>query len=308
MNNYVILADTSCDLNEEIRKRFDIVYIPAHIVMPDRTEAVAKLEWNLMSKEEFYASLRKKDVTYATSPANIEEYAECFRGFCAEGKDVLYISISTGLSGSYQFASNAAEQVMAEYPDRKVICVDSLRYSALEGLMLVYASQLRAEGKTIEENAAWLKENTFRFHQMGWMDDLRFLAAKGRITNSKAFFGQLIGIKPLGEIDSTGLTTVLGKAKGEKNAYEVILNYIAETIENPEEQIIFICNSCREKQAAAFRTMLEERFPPKEIIMTELFMSNGINMGPGLMAAYYMGKPTSEGLKEEQALMDRLLG
>ena len=308
MRDYVILADTSSDLSKEVRERFGIEYIRSHVVMPDVSEAVGDLSWNVMPKEEFYASLRKKGTVYATSPANVEEYAARFREIIASGKDVLSISLSSALSGTYEFANEAARMVSEEHPDAKIIAIDSLRYSGLLGLLIIHAAQLRAEGKTIDETAAWIEQNKNRFHQMGWMDDLKFLAAKGRLTNSKAFFGQLIGVKPVGENDATGLTTVLGKAKGEKNAYEAILGYIAETSEKPEEQIIFICNSCREKQAEAFRAMVEERFHPKEIIMQELFLPNGINMGPGLMTAYYVGKPISEGLKEETALMTRLLG
>ena len=141
-----------------------------------------------------------------------------------------------------------------------------------------------------------------------WLDDLSFVARKGRLTNSQAFFGKLIGIKPLGDIDYNGMTTVIGKAKGERAAYEAILGYIERTIEAPERQIVFVAHSDREKQALVLRDRIQQRIHPKEIIMTDVFRSCGVNVGPGLMAAYYVGRPISEGLAEERALMRELLG
>ena len=124
--------------------------------------------------------------------------------------------------------------------------------------MAIYASQKRAEGMDIDEVTKWLDENKNRFHQAGWLDDLSFVAKKGRLTHAKAFFGTLAGVKPIGEFDYNGLTTVLGKAKGSKKAYSALLSYIEGTIENPEEQIIFIAQTNRLPQAEEYKKMIEE--------------------------------------------------
>ena len=174
-------------------------------------------------------------------------------------------------------------------------------------LIAFYASLLREQGNDIDEVAKIIEEKKNCFHEMGWLDDLSFVAKKGRLSNSKAFFGTLIGIKPLGEFNHQGLTTVLGKAKGEKKAYQAIMNYIEKTIENPSEQIILIAQTNRMKQALAFKDMLNEKFHPKEIIINDVFPSCGINVGPGLMAAFYMGKPISKDLKAETDIMNEVL-
>lgn len=308
MYDFAILCDATSDLTEQIRKRFDIDYIKGHIVLADRKDYACSLEWDIITRDEFYTSLSRKDISYSTSPANIDEYAERFRFYAEKGMDVLSLSLSSGLSGTYSFALKASEIVSAEYPDRKIICVDSLRYSTLCGLMAVYASEMRHNGSTIGETATWLENNKNRFHQMGWVDDLTFLARKGRITNSKAFFGRLVGVKPLGDIDYNGLTTVLGKAKGEKAALETIIRYIERTITEPEKQLIFVAQSYRDRQAEILKAMIEERFHPREIIMTQVFAGCGVNIGPGLMAAYYIGQPISAGLENEKRIMTELLG
>ena len=306
MKKYVIITDVTGDMTKEIRERFDIEYIPGHIVFPDMSEHVTHMDWDLITADEFYGSMRKKGVSYKTSPPNAAEFEAAFRKYAAEGTDVLCLTISSGMSGTFQFATLAREEVLKAYPEAKILIVDSLRYSALFGLMAVYASQLRAQGKTIEETYAWLEENKARFHQMGWMDDLRHLARQGRVNNAAAFFGTLVGIKPLGDIAENGMTTVLGKVKGEKKAFAVMLDYIEKTIENPEDQILFMAHTDRKRAAEAFAELLKERFHPKEVILTDVYPACGANIGPGLMAAYYVGKPLSKDLKEEKSLMETL--
>ena len=307
MKKFVILPDVTCDLSEELRKRFDIEYIKGHIVFPDKVEREGVLEWKYCTREEFYKDLKKNPNEYSTAPANIDEFKEAFEFYVKQGFDVLSLTISSALSGTYNFALKARELVLEQYPDAKIICIDSQRYSNGFGLIAIYASLLRAEGKDIDEVAKIIEEKKNCFHEMGWLDDLSFVAKKGRLSNSKAFFGTLIGIKPLGEFNHQGLTTVLGKAKGEKKAYQAIMNYIEKTIENPSEQIILIAQTNHMKQALEFKEMLQNKFNPKEIIINDVFPSCGINVGPGLMAAFYMGKPISEDLKAETEIMNEVL-
>ena len=173
--------------------------------------------------------------------------------------------------------------------------------------MLLHAALRREEGMDLNETAAWLLENRNRFHQAGWLDDLSFVAKKGRINHAAAFFGSLAGVKPIGEFDSNGMTTVLGKAVGAKAAFKTLIDYMAATEENIEDQIIFIAETNRLPQAEAFKKLIEERFKPKEILITDVCPTCGVNVGPGLMAAYYMGKPISADLSEERAIIEKSL-
>ena len=307
MKPLVIVADSTCDLSEDFQKEYDIRVIPGHVVLPDKSEIVSNVAWEHFTREEFYADLKKNPDGYATSPANMTEFAALFTEYAKEGSDILCLTISSGISGTFGFASKAAEQVTAAYPDVTIRVVDTLRFGPGFGLMTLYAADLRREGKTLDEIADWLEANKNRFHQAGWLDDLSFVAKKGRLTHAKACFGRLAGVKPIGEFDYNGLTTVIGKAKGAKAAYAALLTYMEETGENLSEQIVFIAQTNRLPQAEAFKTLIEERFHPKAVYINDVHPACGVNIGPGLMAAYYMGKPITEGLTEERAILDRAL-
>jgi len=304
---FVILADVTCDLGEDIRKEYDIEFINGHFKMPGQDDMPSFLKWESMTSEEFYKKLKAAPNDFSTAPPNIGEWLETFEKYVAQGYDVLSMCISSGLSGTFSFMTEAAKQTMAKYPEAKIRCIDTLRFSSGFGILAIYASILRKEGKTLDEVADWIENNKNRVHQAGWLDDLSFVSKKGRISSAKAFFGTLVGVKPIGEFDYNGLTTPIGRAKGEKQGLKVLTEYIGKTIEDPENQIILIATSDRKKQAEIYRQMIEETYHPKAIYMNSVFPSCGVNIGPGLMAAYYFGKPISEGLVEERAILEELL-
>ena len=307
MSNFVILVDVQSDLSQELRDRFNIEYIKGHLTTPDGKEHDGLLDWDGHDKKSFFNALKKKGNTFTTSPASPLEYKEKFLSFVNQGLDVLSISISSKLSGTYDFACQGRDLAKAEVKDAKIICVDSKKYSNGIALMAINAALLREQGKTIEEVAEWLNSHSRNVHQTGWLDDLSFVASKGRISHPAAFFGQLIGIKPLADFNPDGLVTVIGKAKGEKEAYKVIINYIKAEIENPEDQIILIAETNRETKAVELKRLIEEEIKPKEVILTHVFPSSAINVGPGLNAAYFLGKYTSDDLVEETKLVTKLL-
>ncbi len=305
---YVIISDSNCDLDDDIRKEYDIFdYVNGHITLPNGENTYSYLDWRQFTPDEFYTTLKNNPNGYTTCPASIDEFAEKFEKYVKDGYGVLCIEISSGLSGAYNFALSAKAQVLAKYPDAKIEVIDSLRFGPGLGLLIVNAAKLRLEGKSLEEVAKYVEENKMKYHQMGWLDDLSFVAKKGRISNAKAFFGTLIGIKPLGEQDYNGLTTTIGKAKGEKGGLDAIIGYMEKTIENPKDQLIIIATTQRMASAEKLKVMIEEKFNPKQVIIKQVYASCGVNIGPGLMAAYYIGKPITQGLVEETKIMTDLL-
>ena len=308
MNSFAIVTDTTSDLSKELRERFDIDYVICHVTYPDGKERDSKLEWDGITSEEFYQALKKNPNGFSTSPASPAEYKEAFKKHLEKGLDVLAIAISTGLSATYKFMCQAADELKAEYPDKKVLVINSLRYSTGLGLLNIKASELRSQGLDIQTVYEKMEEIKNTCHQMGFLDDLSFVASKGRLTKSKAFMGKLIGIKPLGEFDYNGLTTVISKAKGDAKAIRYSLEYMKKTIINPEEQIVFIACTNRMKQALEFKKLIEAEVKPKEVIITEVFQSNGVNVGPGLMCGYYFGTKISEGLVKEREIMAEITG
>ena len=274
---FVILADVTCDISKEFRKEYDIELIP------------------------------KNPAGFQSSPASIEEYRLVFKKHAEAKEAMVAVCISGALSGTYSFMESAKELVLKEFPKAEIYICDSRRFGPVAGLMCIYLSELRKEGKSAKEAFDWLEENKNRFHQTGWMDDLSFVAKKGRITHAKAFFGSLIGVKPIGEFDYNGMTTVIGKGKGEDKTMALLLEYMARHIEEPEKQLIFIATSNEHPQAEKFKELIINKFHPKGAYVCDVYSNCGINVGPGLMAAYYYGKPISQGLVEESEVMKELL-
>lgn len=307
MKNYAIIADATCDLSKEFREKYDIEVVDGHFVMPGGKEHKSICEWTEFTREEFYSMLKKAPNDFTTSPPNVAAFCEVFEKHAKAGDGVLAISISSGISGTYNFMLKAKEEVLEKYPNAEIEIVDSMRFGPGFGLLTIMASDLRKDGKTLTEVKDYLEENKNRIHQAGWLDDLSFVAKKGRLTHAKAFFGTLAGVKPMGEFDYNGLTTVIGKFKGEKAAYEGCLKYIEKTIIDPEDKIILIATTNRRKQAEIYKDMITERFHPKEIYVCDVFPSCGINVGPGLMAAYYIGTHISEGLVSERAIINDII-
>ena len=304
---FAIMPDTTCDLSLAFQKEYDIDVILGHYTTPDGKEHVSLHDWTSEERDTFYKDLKKNPDGFKTSPPNVSECYAAFEEQVKKGLGVLAMAISTGISGTYSFMCTAKAQILEKYPKAEIHVIDTLRFGPGFGLMVIYAARLRDEGKSLKEIADWLEENKNRFHQTGWMDDLYFVAKKGRLTNAKAFFGSLVGVKPVGEFDYNGLTTVIGKGKGEKETYQILLEYIDKHIENPQEQIIFIATSNRHKQAEAFKEMIENRFHPKAVYVNDVYTNCGVNVGPGLMAAYYFGKPISQGLVEETQAFNEIV-
>ncbi len=303
----VILADATCDISEQFRKEYDIELIHGYFTTPDGKEHVSYCNWEEFDRDTFYKDLKKNPSGYSTSPCSVEEFRKIFEEHVKKGETIITFCLSGALSGCYSFMSSAKELVLKDYPDAEIYNVDTRRFGPVCGLMCIYASNLRKEGKTAKEIYDWMEANKNHFHQTGWMDDLSFVAKKGRITHAKAFFGNLIGIKPIGEFDYNGLTTVIGKGKGEDKTLALLLDYMERHIIDPKNQIIFVATSNEHKVAEKYKQMIIDRMHPKAVYVCDVYPNCGINIGPGLMAAYYYGKPISEGLVEENAVMKELM-
>ncbi len=308
MKEYVIMADSTCDLTKEYREKYGITVLAGHVNTPDGKEYDVMPDWDEnFTQQSFYSALKKNPAGFQTAPPSVGECAAAMEEAVKAGKGVIMLTISSGMSGAFSFANNGAKMVKEKYPDAEIALVDSLRFGPGFGLMCCYAGMLQKEGKSMEEVVAWLEENKNRFHQAGWLDDLSFVAKKGRLTHAKAFFGTLAGVKPIGEFDYNGMTTVLAKAAGAKAAYAALLVYIEKTGENLEDQVIFIAQTDRMKQAEMYKQMLIDKFHPKAVEIVDVHISCGVNVGPGLMAAYYMGRPITHGLEEEKAILEAAL-
>ena len=308
MSDFVIIPDTGCELTEDLRHRFGVDdHIRGLLVFPDGHSEICDLDWKTMTPEEFFGIMSEKKQLFSTAMPTPDEIDTVYERHLSAGKDILAISLSSAVSGTYGASCAAAERMQKKYPDRKIVCVDSLRYSAAMGLLCAYANKLRGEGKTIEETAELLNQNKKRLHQSGILDDLFFCKRVGRASGMAAIMGTLVGIKPMADFNAQGLCHVIGKVRGYKAGYNACIEYMKETIENPEDQLIMIMHSNRKEEAEKYRKMIEEELHPKETLITSVGQSCGPNVGPGLIAACYFGKELSEDLSVEKAICDKIL-
>lgn len=308
MSKYAVISDASCDLIKPLRERFGIDdYIGSIVYLPDGTSVSSDIDWEIFDPKEFFESMKDKNISYRTACATTGDIIKVFEKHLSAGKDILCITLSSALSGTYQTCELVKNQLLEKYPERKIICVDSMRYSTALSMLVIEASLKRAEGLTLEENAEYIENNKHRLHQCGPMDDLFFLCKTGRISNFKAFFGSLVGINPVADFNRNGLSEVLGKFKGKKLAFDAVIKYMKETIINPSEQIIFVAHSNRETAAELLKEMIIKEFNPKEVIINSVGMACGASIGPGLCAAFYWGKEISEDFSLEKEIMNEII-
>ncbi|MBQ4611971.1 MAG: DegV family EDD domain-containing protein [Clostridia bacterium] len=308
MDKYVILPDVTCDLSQEIRNTFDITdYIPGHIHFSDGRDFATTLDWSLISREDFYTALSDKKLEISTAPASPEEYYATFKRYVEQGYAVLSMSISSKISSTYNVAASAAARVQAEYPDGKIYCFDSYKMSGAFGLLVIGAAKLKQEGKSFDETVAWLEENKHKVHQMGPIDDLIFVARRGRITMGKAIMGSFAGVKPMGDCTREGYVSVLAKVKGISKALDVTCRYVDRMARDVQNQCVLIAHSNRAEYAEKLRALLAENTAAKQIFVTDVFSGCGTNIGPGMVGVYFLGDEISEDLASEKAAMTALL-
>ncbi len=299
MGNYVLTTDCSTDLTADLRERFgvDDYCHSITITYPDGHTQDAALDWDDQTPQDFYSSMSRKALL-KTGFCSLAEQEAFFEKHLQAGNDILHITISSGLSGTYQNCVNAANNLMEKYPDRKIFVVDSLRYSGGTGLLTSIAGDMKKAGKSIEEVYEWCEANKKRIRQMGTVDDLIFLMHSGRVKGGAAVMGSLINIKPMADFDGTGVSLVIGKTKGYPNLLKGTIEYMKRTGEDLTNQRIFVCCTNRKSQATQLTALIQDTFHPAEIVETFVNKSNGANIGPGMLVAFYLGKEVADDLSD----------
>ena len=309
MDNYAVLADITCDLSPLLRTRFQVDgIVGGYFTTPQGKQIAGRLDLTEDELNAFYSDLRANKKGYSTAAASVPEIQQTFEGFLQQGRDVLALSISGRLSATYNLMVNAAELCRERYPQRRVEVVDSLKYSAALGLLTIQACKLRTSGKPLSEAVETILSLRSKVHQMGSVDDLFWVASKGRISHAKAFFGTVAGVKSLGDFDNEGMVTPLASVTGFDKVYSTTVEYIRETIEPSEDQIVLVAHSDRRAQAQEMASRIRDYVKVEEVLVTDIYPSSGVNIGPGLCAAYYVGREITDLAFEKQLINGIVLG
>ena len=310
MENFAILTDAGGDFTREIIQKYGIEETPiSTVVWPNGEEKPVDLYWDTMKPEEYFTLMTNKKNNFSSSIPSIGTITDRLTELAKAGRNVIVFTISSKMSGGYSAFTVVAKEVMEKYPSIKIEVIDSLRYSGAIMLLAIEASICRNNGMCFEEAVEHLQEYRLHIHQAGFLDDLFFLARKGRLSKGLAFMGNLIGIKPLAELcNETGLSQPIGKAKGYKQVMKIFPQYIEKTIGDSTDKPFVVTYSLREKQAAEMKQMIEDIYHPKHLIYVPVGQSTGCNVGPGLAAAFYAGdERVSENCAKERAIMEELL-
>ena len=287
MRDYVIFGDSTCDLDRTMREKLGIDYVAMNYVLEGK-EYPASLDWESLSARDFYNEMRTgKRITTTQVPPDVVRTA--FTKVLKEGKDVLYVGCSSALSGSVNMAAVIGKELMEEFPEGTVRCVDALSSSFGQGIQLMWASRLREEGRNVNEAADYIEANRLKVHQISTVGSLSYLKNAGRVTATSAFFGNLIGVKPIIISDARGQNWASKKVKGAQAAKEEIARMTAEEIRNPEKQTIYISHADSEETAAEMKKLILDRVHCKDVVYGYIGPIVGASVGPGTLAVYFVG-------------------
>lgn len=287
MANYQIFTDSCSDLSTELRKQNNIDYVHMGLVVNEE-EKVADLDWIDYTPEEFYGWL-SSGKKIKTTQVSTEEFVNKFRPYLEKGTDIIYLACSSALSGSINTFYLVAKELQKEFPDRKLIGIDTLCAAFTEGMLVLYAARKQQQGLSIEELADWVENNKFKFNQFATVDTLNYLKAAGRIKGAKAFIGNIIGIKPIFISDRKGNNFVIKKAKGTKASLDELFNGVKETLEKDKCNEVFVGQGMAQEKALELKKRIEDELDVKATIIW-IGPIVGTTCGPGVIATFCYGK------------------
>lgn len=295
MKTFAIVTDSSCDLNSEFRQKNNIEYAKMIINWRDENdvlhEDIADIDWKVISAKGLYDSIRAgRRIT--TSQVTTQNYQELFEANLKKGIDVLYLACSSALSASLRRAEALWDnELKAKYPNNKVIILDTLRAGMAQGLIVMRAVELRDQGKSLEEVAEIIEQEKRHYKEVGIPETLTYLRKAGRVSAPAAYFGNMIGLKPILMFDDRGYNEAKEKTFGKKKAFARMAEIIRDDIVDPENQEIYLMNAdCSELDVNNFKKEILDRVKVKNIIVEQLGPVIGATAGPGTIIVNYKGK------------------
>lgn len=281
---YKIFTDVTCDLPDDVIKELDI----SLLYLSYEVDGVEYLGDGL-SPKEFYAKMRSGSST-KTAQVTPDAAEKVFEEAVSEGYDILHIAFSSGLSGSYNSARIAAQNVMEKHPDARVEVVDSLCASLGEGLLVYKAAMKKKEGFSLDELKKWVEGNRLHLVHMFTVGDLKYLYRGGRVTKTAAIAGTILGIKPVLHVDNDGRLIPLAKVKGRKTSLNALVDAMAEkNIQNYDNKTIAICHGDCIEDAEYVASLVKEKYGYENCIIGYTGMVIGSHSGPGTLALFFMG-------------------
>lgn len=291
---FQIVVDSAANIPAELAKKYDIRVIsfvnyvngqPLTCFDPDLT-----MEQERAKGKEYYNAVRA-GAEIKTGLINSGDFEECFRSIMEKNEDVLYFSLSKNISGTFNSARIAAQELMDNPPmGRRIRMIDSLNASLAQGILAIYASEMRSQGMDFDTIADTLETYPARMNGIFTVGDLKYLAKTGRLSGSAALIGNILSIKPILRGNKDGYIVQYKKCRGRKAALNTLVSLVCETIIDPKEQIIGIAHADSYEDSLYVMEEIQKRIQVREFINTSYDYCTGSHVGPDTIALFYMAK------------------
>lgn len=291
---FQIVVDSAANIPAELVKKYDIGVIsfvnyvngqPLTCFDPDLT-----MEQERIKGKEYYDALRA-GAEIKTGLISSGDFEECFRSIMENNEDVLYFSLSKNISGTFNSARIAAQELMENPPmGRRIRMIDSLNASLAQGILAIYASEMRSQGMDFDTIADTLETYPARMNGIFTVGDLKYLAKTGRLSGSAALIGNILSIKPILRGNKDGYIVQYKKCRGRKSALNTLVSLVCETIIDPKEQIIGIAHADSYEDSLYVMEEIQKRIQVREFINTSYDYCTGSHVGPDTIALFYMAK------------------
>lgn len=286
MSSFKIITDSASDLPLAVLESLDVDWVELNVYIDGKNYDYDGSE---ESVKKFYDEVRS-GMNASTSAANSSEFTELMEKYLKQGKDVLYIGFSSGLSSTYNSGVIAADELRDKYPDRKIYTVSSLCASLGEGLLVYLAARKQKDGCTIEETRDYAESIKLNLCHWFTVDDLFHLKRGGRVSATTAVVGSMLNIKPILHVDDEGHLINVGKARGRKASIKELVVRMKELAIDPENQTVFISHGDCYDDAAALAEMVKKEFNVKNVLIGYIGPVIGAHSGPGTVALFFLGK------------------
>lgn len=284
MSEFIITADSTVDLPKEFLEEKQVPVVSLSYIIDGATYK----DGEGLTSKEFYDKIREGAMP-TTSQVNPEQARDLFEPILKEGKDILHIAFTSGLSGTYNSCRIAAEELREEYPDRKIVVVDSLCAASGGGMLLYKALELKERGKSFDEIAAWVEDNKLNVCHDVTVDDLFHLHRGGRVSKTSAVLGTIVKIKPIIHVNDEGKLIVIGKERGRKKALQTLVERMEQKSQGFENDIVMITHGDALEDAEYVKGLIQEKFGITNVMINPLGTVIGSHTGPGVIALFYMG-------------------
>ena len=289
MRKIKIITDSCSDLSGELLERYDVDYARMNTVYEGK-ETPASLTWEYYTPKKLYDIMRNGE-RITTTQVPVQEFKRIFGKYLGEGYDVIYIGCASKQSGSVNTAAVVAKEMLKEYPDAKIACIDSMNASIGIGMLAIYAAELAAKENTFEYIEQEVTNARKRVNQFVTVHSLDSLKRAGRVTASSAFFGNLMGVKPILISDADGTQTPIKKVRGRLQSFEEIVQLLSDNIENEDEQTVYIAHAdCSDDELSMLRQYIRSEINCKDIETVYIGPIIGASIGPDAIGVWAFGK------------------